>query len=263
MHILGRNHASRQQLIDHELVEPLPIRASRRIDQYQRHHVALAGLQQCEHFERFVERPETTWEANYGLTFLHKHQFAGEEILHMNQLVVAINHRVGILFKREQDIQTHRLFTARADVTGFHDARGRSRDDHPALRGDRAAEIHRLLVGGRIWSGTRGPKDRHLRFAAKGGEDLQRVAQLAHRATEQLEIAPGRAFSFEAIGRLANALNQVAGTLSPRRGRLFRFWRRGVHDGRWGSWKKRETPLSCLSGAMDDIRTDRLDKSKF
>ena len=48
------------------------------------HHIAFAGLQQCEHFQRLVYGAEAAGQADHGVALLNEHQLAGEEVLHMN-----------------------------------------------------------------------------------------------------------------------------------------------------------------------------------
>ena len=109
----------------------LPVAAARGVEQHDRHHVALAGLQQRQHFQRFVQRAESAGQTDDGVAFLDEHQLAREEVLHVDQLVVAGNDRVGLLLEGEHDVQPHRVLAAGAAMPRLHDAAGRPGDDQP------------------------------------------------------------------------------------------------------------------------------------
>ena len=112
------------RLLANERVPVLPIFAAGRVEQHDRHHVALAGLQQREHLERFVERAEAAGQADDRVALLHEHQLAREEVLHVHQLGVAADDGVGDLLEGEHDVQAHRALAAGAAMAGFHDAAG-------------------------------------------------------------------------------------------------------------------------------------------
>ena len=93
----------------------------------------LPVCKQREHFERFVERAEAAGQADDGVALLHEHQLAREEVLHVHELGVAGDDRVGRLLEGEHDVQAHRVLAARAAMARFHDAAGGAGDDQPSL----------------------------------------------------------------------------------------------------------------------------------
>ena len=206
--VLGGDELTIEELIADE-VEPLaPVVAAGRIDQNDRHQVPFAGLDQGQRLEGLVLCAEPAGEQHHPVHFLDEHQLAGEEVLEVDQLAVAGDDRVGLLFEGEQDVGAHGPCSAAALVGSFHDAAACSGQHHPALLGHSPAEVNRLQVGGVIVRGAGAAEDTDLSLAAKGGEDLERVAQLTESTAEDLQIAAGCLVLFEPVGGLLDLVDQ-------------------------------------------------------
>ena len=171
--IFRRDHAVGQEAVLEELDEGLPELAAGGVDEHDGDHVALAGLQEREHFEPFVEGAEAAGEQGDRVALFDEHQLAREEVLHVHELRIAGDDRVGRLLEGEHDVQAHRVFAAGADVAGFHDAAGGAGDDEPAAIGHGAAEFDGLLIGGLVGRVRAEPKTVTLRRERYGEKTLK------------------------------------------------------------------------------------------
>ena len=161
-----------------------------------------------EHFQAFVQRAETAGQQADGVALLDEHQLAGEEVLHVDQLGIAGDDRIGRLLEGQKDVQPHRIFAARPYVPGLHDAARGAGDDHPVMLGHLPAELDRLLVGGLMGRGPGRAEDGHLAVGAVGGEDFEGIAQFAERAAEELDVAAAGAVLGQLVGRELDFVDQ-------------------------------------------------------
>ncbi len=109
------------------------------IQQYHRHQRAFAGLDQGQHFKGFIQRAKTARAQHQCVGFLDEEQFAGKEEVERQQVLGAINGRVGVLFKRQVDVEPQAVFQACSLVGSRHDAAATAGDYHQlGLRQQRA-----------------------------------------------------------------------------------------------------------------------------
>ncbi len=87
-----------------EFDEGLPELPAGLVEKNDGNHVALAGLQQGEHFEPFVERAEAAGEEDDRIALFDEHQLAREEVLHVHELRIAGDDGVGRLLEGEHDV---------------------------------------------------------------------------------------------------------------------------------------------------------------
>ncbi len=102
-------------------------------------------------------------------------------------------------------------------MAGFHDAAGGAGDHEPTALGHFAAELNGLLIGGLVGAGAGRAKHRDFAARAVGGKNFEGVAQLAHRAAEDFEIAARRLIGGELIGRFFDLIDQVGNALAVER----------------------------------------------
>ena len=169
----------------------------------------LAGLQQREHFQPFVQRAEAAGHQAEGVALLDEHQFAGEEILHVDELAVAGDDRVDRLLEGQEDVQAHGVFAAGADVARLHDPAGRAGNHEPALLGHRPAKRGRLPVGRLVGRRAGRTEQRHLAAVPVGRKHLERITQLAERAAKDLQVAAAGVVAGQLVGRLLDRLDQL------------------------------------------------------
>ena len=83
------------------------------------HARALAGLDQGQRFQDFIERAEAAGHDHVGLGVFHEHHLAREEVLEGEDDIKIV---VGVLFLRQADIKpdARRLAGERAFVGGLH-----------------------------------------------------------------------------------------------------------------------------------------------
>ncbi|MNL47602.1 hypothetical protein D3C87_1703980 [compost metagenome] len=87
------------QLLVNEVQRPLPEFAAGCVQQDHRHQRALAGLDQCQHFQCFIQCAETTRAQHQRIGFLDEEQLAGKEEVEGQQVGRAVDGRVGVLFE--------------------------------------------------------------------------------------------------------------------------------------------------------------------
>jgi len=99
-------------------------------------------------FEAFVHGPETTREKGRRVGLLHKREFAGEEILEVDQLGIAFDVAVRSGLKRELNAQSEAVPGPAPEAPRLHDAGTRARDRHEIVLGHAAAELHGGVIPG-------------------------------------------------------------------------------------------------------------------
>ena len=118
------------QLVVDELQRTFPIGAARHVQQHDGHQGRLAGLNQRQHFQGFIQRAKATRAHDQSVCLLDEKQLAGEEEVEGQQVGRAIDRRVGALLKRQGDIKAQAVLKPRAFVGGAHDAGTASGNDH-------------------------------------------------------------------------------------------------------------------------------------
>ena len=204
-----------QQIVVQESAPGLPVEAVRAIHQDDRHDRCLAGLEQGQHLESLVERPEAAGKKHEGAGLLHEAQLAGKEVIEVDELGVARDHGIGALLEGEPDVQPEALLRAGSLLGGAHDAVAPAGDDHELLLHDPAREFPGQLKIRLLRTGSRRSEDGHLAHLGVFPEDGGRVTHLAHRAADQLEIGEGGVVLPVADDRLHHVPEEVG---APARG---------------------------------------------
>jgi len=76
-----------------------PIAAPRRIDEDDRHHLALPGLDERQRLEAFVVSSESTGEECYGVRLLYEDDFSSEEV----DTLLELGSLIGKFFQEAKD----------------------------------------------------------------------------------------------------------------------------------------------------------------
>ena len=119
-------------------------------------------------------------------------------------------------------------------MPGLHDAAGGPGHDEPARLGDAAAELDGLLISRIVGPRAGGAEDCHLPPRAIRREHLERIAQLAERPAQDLQVALRRLVGRQLVGRILDLADKIGNPLPAGRHRhmrqlaiAFRFLRRG------------------------------------
>ena len=197
-----------------ELHQRLPEFAAGCVEEHDRHHVALAGLQQREHFQAFVERAEAAGQettASHSFTNISLRvkkyfmctSFGSPAMTALDDCSKGSMMFRPIEFSRPAPTWPASMMPLAAPVT----------TSQPCF-GHLAAEGHGLLIGRLV--GPRAGRAKHRHFAARaiGREDLEGVAQFAQRAAEDFQIAARRLIGGQLVGRFLDLLDQVGNSFS-------------------------------------------------
>ena len=166
----------------------LPISSLWSVEQDNWNHARFSGLHEREHLERFIHCAETAGEKRESVCLFHEIQFAGEEVIEINQLRIALDNLVRALLEWETDVEPEAVFAAGATLCRAHDAFAAAGDDHVIVRDHFAREIFRHLEFGCAGQNAGRTKNDNLPEMVKGREDLRRVAHLFYGAIDQLKI---------------------------------------------------------------------------
>src|SRR5438477_2886789 len=115
------------------LVPGPPKRATFTIHQHQWHDTALAGLHQRERLITFIHSAEAAREKDNRIGMAQEGEFAGEEVFECDELFIVLDDGVRALFPRQANIRAKASFQTGAFMTGLHDARAGSSNDHPSF----------------------------------------------------------------------------------------------------------------------------------
>src|SRR4029453_13238494 len=164
--------------------------------------------QQRQHLETFVVRAEAARKECDGVRFLEEEQLAVEKVVEADELRIAENHLVCLLFERQLDVDAEAALAAGAALTRFHDAPAGAGYDHEPGSGDGAGEV---LGGGEdrvVALCARRAERRDLAGVAVGREQREGVAHLVQRAGDDLEIAYVDAVLVHGTDRRGDLFNQ-------------------------------------------------------
>ena len=102
--------------------------------------IDLAGLDERQRLERFVERAEAAGEDDERVRVLDEHRLPDEEVAEVHQ---RIDVRVGALLEGQLDVAADRAAAAElgALVRRLHDARAGAGDDREARLGEQARDV--------------------------------------------------------------------------------------------------------------------------
>jgi len=146
LHIGRQDIAVFFKLIADEVQRTLPEGTARNIQQHHRHQWAFAGLNQCQHFQRFIKGAKPARAQYQRVCLFDEEQFAGEEKVEWQQIIGAVDGGVGMLFEGQGDVETQTVVTPGSFVGGGHDAAAGASDDHHLCTRQRCAEFagHRV-----------------------------------------------------------------------------------------------------------------------
>jgi hypothetical protein len=168
-----------------------PIVAVRAVDHHDGDDGHFSGLHEGEDFEALVMRSKSAREESKGAGLLGEVQFAGEKIIEVDELWVAVNGRVGGLFEWEPDIESETLFGPCPRLGGAHDAIATACDEHVTGFDDFFPESEGLRILGLGGFRAGAAEDGYLADAAVACEDAGGGAHFAQGAAHELEFGDG------------------------------------------------------------------------
>ena len=180
-----------QEVVCDKSAPSFPVVAVRAVNHHDGNNGHFSGLHEGEDFKALVVRSESAWEEGEGTGLLGKVQLAGEKIIEVDELRVAMDGRVGSLLEREPDVESETLLGSGSGLGGAHDAIAPACDEHVAGFDDFFSECEGLsILGlGGFRAGT--AEDSYLADAAVAGEDAGGGAHFAQGAAHELEFGDG------------------------------------------------------------------------
>ena len=101
-------------------------------------------MHEGQDFEAFIHRAEAAGEKRDRMGLLHEVEFAGEEVVEVDELRVAVDDFVRALLEGQADVQTEAVFAAGAALRRAHDAIAAAGDHHVSV----LAHLAREFLGG-------------------------------------------------------------------------------------------------------------------
>lgn len=147
-------------LLQHDVFDPFfHARPEVRADQDDGDLIDFFGLYEGEYLKKLVHCAEAPRKYDKGLGILHKHHFAGKEVVE-HDVFVAIDVGVGALLKRQLDIEadTYATFGVSAFAAGFHNAWPAACDDAIAFLRKSVSDFDGLFVVRVVGLGARRSK---------------------------------------------------------------------------------------------------------
>ncbi|MNS28081.1 hypothetical protein D3C72_600470 [compost metagenome] len=177
--VAGQDVAVFLQLAADEVQAVAPEAATWRIQQHHRYQRALAGLDQGQHLQRFIQSAETTRAQHQGIGLLDEEQLADEEEMERQQLVGAVHRGVGVLFEGQGDVEPQAVVAAGAFVGSCHDAAASTGDDHQVGARQGCAQLAGQGVHRVLQRSARRAEHGHLAPALVAFQGAERMVQFA------------------------------------------------------------------------------------
>ena len=195
---VGFGHESVVQKVVRDKAAPgLPIVPVLAIDHHHGNDRHLASLHEGEDLESLVVRAETARKQREGVGFFREVEFAGEKIIEVNELRIAVDRLVRRLLKGEADIEAEAFLRAGTLLRRAHDAISTAGDEHVAVLHDFFTEGHGLFIFVLLWLGAGAAEDRHFFHAVVAGENPRRVAHFPQGAAHEFHLGDRRAVAPE------------------------------------------------------------------
>ena len=191
MEVCLRDKPIGEEVVCDESAPSFPIVAVRAVHHHDGNDGHFSGLHEGEDFEALVMRSESAWEEGEGTGLLSEVQFAGEKIIEVDELRVAVNGRVGGLFEWEPNIESKALLGTGSGLGGAHDAIATACDEHVAGFDNFFPEGEGLCILGLGGFRSGAAEDSYLADAAVAGEDAGSGAHFAQGAAHELEFGNG------------------------------------------------------------------------
>ena len=180
-----------EEVVCDESAPGFPIVAVRAVDHHDGDDGHFSGLHEGEDFEALVMGSKSAREESEGAGLLSEVQFAGEKIIEVDELRVAVNGGVGGLLEWEPDIESETLLGSGPRLGGAHDAIATACDEHVTGFDDFFPEGEGLPILGLGGLGAGAAEDGHLADAVILGEDAGGGAHFSQGAAHELEFGDG------------------------------------------------------------------------
>ena len=160
--VAGHDVAMFLELLAHELQGAFPVAAAGLVEQDDGHQRALAGLDQGQHLQRFIQGAEAARAEHQGIGLLDEEQLAQEEEVEGQQVVAALDRGIGALLEGQGDVEAQAVVAPGALMGGGHDAAAGAGDHHQVVARQGGAQlqghgVQRVVGGGCVPSRTRSP----------------------------------------------------------------------------------------------------------
>ena len=119
----------------------------------------------------------------------HEVEFAGEEVVEVDELWVAVDGLVRVLLEGETDVETEAVRAASASLRGAHDALAAAGDDHVIVRHHLAREFFRDFVLRFTGRRARRSKNADLARLTVSGENFCGVTHFLQGPVHELQVA--------------------------------------------------------------------------
>src|SRR6266705_4246551 len=143
--IFRRDEPELEETLGQKFHPRFPVSALGPIEQHDRNDPRFPGLHEREHLKGFVHRAETAWEKPKSMRLFHEVEFAGEEVIEVDQLSVAFDDLIGVLLEGEPDVEAETALASGATLGRVHDAVAATGDDHVILFDHLARKFFRDL----------------------------------------------------------------------------------------------------------------------
>ena len=181
-----------QEVVCDESAPGLPIVAIRTVHHHDGNDGHFSGLHECEDFKTLVVRSKSARKEGEGTSLFGEVQLAGEKIIKVDELRVAMNGGIGGLFEREPDIESETLLSSGSGLGGAHDAISAACDEHVTSFDDFFPECEGLCILGLGGFRAGAAEDGYLADAVVAGENASGSAHFAQGAVHELEFGNSR-----------------------------------------------------------------------
>lgn len=181
-----------QEVVCDESAPGLPIVAIRTVHHHDGNDGHFSGLHECEDFKTLVMRSKSARKEGEGTSLFGEVQLAGEKIIEVDELRVAVNGGIGGLLEREPDIESETLLGSGSGLGGAHDAISAACDEHVTSFDDFFPECEGLCILGLGGFRAGAAEDGYLADAVVAGENASGSAHFAQGAVHELEFGNSR-----------------------------------------------------------------------
>jgi len=181
-----------QEVVCDESAPGFPVVAIRAVHHHDGNDGHFSGLHEGEDFKTLVVRSKSAWEQGEGTGLLGEVQLAGEKIIKVDELRVAVNGGIGGLLEWEPDIESETLLGPCPCLGGAHDAIPAASDEHVASFDDFFPEGEGLRILGLGGFRAGAAENGYLADAVVASEDAGGGAHFAQGTVHELEFGNGR-----------------------------------------------------------------------
>ena len=205
------NESVGEKIICDESAPGLPIMAIRAVHHHDRNDRHFSSLHEGEDFKTLVVRSKSAWEKGEGTSLLREVQLAGEKIIEVDELRVAVNGRIGGLLERKPDIESKAFFGASSRLSRPHDTIATACNKHVTGFDNSFPEGESLRILGLRGFRAGAAENGYLADAVVAGEDVCSGPHFAQGTTHEFEFPDGGMIPTKAKYRVEHLLDITGG----------------------------------------------------